>query len=317
LTTPRRPKYESDLALPSFCPVEEIVAAGRRRILRSRHAPRDVCNRALDLAPLSRSEEDFILDSIVVVTLRVTSATEPWTSVSVRQAEHDDHSLVKPMQPKLSLQFFEPTAELAIVGRRLPHWSQAGTVTFITWRTADSMPAPILDRWHRERVQWLHAHGIDPQSPVWRDRLHGLGKATAREFFNTFANGWHDSLDTGYGACVLRSPELAEIVARSLHHFDGERYLLLDFVIMPNHVHLLATFPDERAMLEQCKSWKHFTATQLNRRLHASGRFWQSDAFDHLLRSEEQFEYLRRYIADNPTKAGLKPGEFVHFRRDR
>ena len=114
-------------------------------------------------------------------------------------------------------------------------------------------------------------------------------------------------------ACVLRTPALAEIVARSLYHFDGERYLLLDFVIMPKPRSLAGDVSRRECMLEQCESWKHFTATQLNRQLHDQGRFWQSDAFDHLLRSEEPFEYLRRYIADNPAKAGLNAEEVLRF----
>jgi type I restriction enzyme R subunit len=65
-------------------------------------------------------------------------------------------------------------------------------------------------------------------------------------------------------------------------------------------------------MLAQCDSWKHYTATQINRRLHLKGRFWQQDGFDHLVRTVEQFEHLRRYIADNPKKANLHAGEFVH-----
>src|SRR5204862_6392833 len=103
-------------------------------------------------------------------------------------------------------------------------------------------------------------------------------------------NRWHDGLDAGHGACVLRQRALAEVVENSLRHFDGDRYELLDFVIMPNHVHLLAAFPDEDAMLAQCESWKHYTATQINRRLKQKGRLWQEDAFDHLVRGEAQFQ---------------------------
>jgi REP element-mobilizing transposase RayT len=249
----------------------------------------------------------------VVVTLRVTSGGR--RQRRFRHAERDDHIEAKLLDPNSSLRFFDPPADLKIVERKLPHWSQAGTVCFVTWRTADSMSTEILQKWHRDRVEWLQDHGIDPQRADWRDLLRDLGSATTREFLNTFANRWHDALDTGYGACVLRDLALAGIVARSLYHFDGQRYLLLDFVIMPNHVHLLATFPDEDAMLKQCESWKHFTATQLNRRLQDKGRFWQADGFDHLLRSEEQFQYLRRYIADNPAKAGLNPREALHFSR--
>ena len=95
--------------------------------------------------------------------------------------------------------------------------------------------------------------------------------------------------------------------------FDGQRYELTDFVVMPNHVHLLATFLDEEGLLDQCEGWKHFQAVQLNRQLGTSGRFWQQDGFDHLVRSVEEFEGLRRYIASNPQKAHLSPGAFRHF----
>ena len=215
----------------------------------------------------------------------------------------------------LPMRVFDPGSEVRIVERRLPHWSQAGTIAFITWRASDSMPKPILAAWHRERNQWLRNHGIDPQTTDWQERLMKLGNTIAREFLETFSNRWHDELDAGHGACVLRTPELADVVTKSLRHADGERYLLLDFIIMPNHVHLLAAFPDERAMLDQCESWKRFTATQINRQIRSSGRFWQSDAFDHLVRSEEQFQYLRRYIADNPRKAHLAPTTAVHYTR--
>ena len=175
------------------------------------------------------------------------------------------------------------------------------------------MPKQVLDQWFEERNRWLLAHGIDPGASNGRDQLIRLHRQESKESLDRLWNRWHDALDAGHGACVLRRPEIARIVADSLLHFDQQRYVMLDFVIMPNHAHLLASFPDENAMLEQCESWKHFTATQINRKLGRKGRFWQQDAFDHLMRTEEQFQYLRRYIADNPIKAGLRPGEFLHY----
>ena len=87
-----------------------------------------------------------------------------------------------------------------------------------------------------------------------------------------------------------------------------------DFVVMPNHVHLLASFPTEDAMKSQCDSWLHFTAFQINKRLGRKGKFWQQEPFDHLVRSVEQYEYLRRYIVENPIKAKLSPGEYYYRR---
>jgi type I restriction enzyme R subunit len=82
---------------------------------------------------------------------------------------------------------------------------------------------------------------------------------------------------------------------------------------MPNHVHLLCAFPDASAILAQCESWKHFTATKINRALGRRGRFWQQDGFDHLVRSPEEFSHLRYYIADNPRLARLQAGDFVRW----
>ncbi|MSR59942.1 MAG: hypothetical protein EXS05_20275 [Planctomycetaceae bacterium] len=117
----------------------------------------------------------------------------------------------------------------------------------------------------------------------------------------------------GPGACLLRRRELAEIVAQSLKKFDGDSYELTDFVVMPNHIHLLVAFPDEPLMLKQCANWKRYTARRINEASSERGEFWQEDAFDHLVRSPEQFEYYRRYIADNGPKANLPKTDYLLF----
>jgi type I restriction enzyme R subunit len=115
---------------------------------------------------------------------------------------------------------------------------------------------------------------------------------------------------------VLARKEIAQVVHDSLLHFDGERYELLDFVIMPNHAHLLATFPDKASMVAQCDSWKHYTAREINRHLGKSGRFWQQDAFDHLVRHAGQLRRLRDYIAQNPMQAHLAPRQAMVWSRE-
>ena len=100
-------------------------------------------------------------------------------------------------------------------------------------------------------------------------------------------------MDSCQGQCLLKRPELAKIVADALLYFDGQRYRLGDFVVMPNHVHLLAAFSTAEALEAQCDSWLHFTAFQINRAIGEKGKFWQQEPFDHLVRSPEQYEYLR------------------------
>ncbi len=213
----------------------------------------------------------------------------------------------------MDLHYFDRSADYAVFERRLPHWTQPGVVCFITFRTHDSMPKEVVQRWRSERDAWLRQHGIDPESPNWSAQLRSLDKGKQIGFYRTFSTRWHEHLDSCHGACVLKQSNLAAIVGDSLKYADGDKYDLTDFVVMPNHVHLLVSFFDERAMLKQCESWKHWTARQINLALGQTGRFWQQDGFDHLVRSEEQFLHFRRYIQQNPVKAGLKEGAFLHY----
>ena len=204
--------------------------------------------------------------------------------------------------------------DLLITVGNLPHWFQPGVTYFITFRTDDSMPADVLELWCRRREDWLQRHGIDTRTSKWLDKLHALPTAQLKEFHNSFSRELMAQLDKGHGECVLKRPNMAKIVAESLRYDDGKRYLLGDFVVMPNHVHVLSCLLGETDLEKQCFSWKKYTATRINRSLGRSGRFWQEESFDHLVRSPEQFEYLRKYIAENPIKAGLQEGEYLYWR---
>jgi REP element-mobilizing transposase RayT len=213
-------------------------------------------------------------------------------------------------------ELFDPNAEVRITEGNLPHWFQPGVTYFITFRTDDSMPKEVVDLWYRLRDEWLLRHKIDPTSADWTKRLQALPLAQQNEFLATFSREYLECLDKGHGECVLRRPELARIVANNLHYFDQKRYHLGDFVVMPNHVHLLVCFLGATELEAQCYSWKKYTGGRINESLGRKGRFWQEESFDHLVRSPEQFEYLRGYIARNPSKAGLREGEFLHWARE-
>jgi type I restriction enzyme R subunit len=207
------------------------------------------------------------------------------------------------------LQFFDPQQEYAVVWRRLPHWAQVGTVCFLTWRVGDSLPSAVQDEITAERQRVLRDNGLDARKD-WKQSLSELPAPVRGRVQWALFVLWDRYLDAGRGQCVLRRPELSALVAHSLMHFDGDRYVVTDFVVMPNHVHLLVAFRDEESLLKQCTSWKRFTARQIHRRLGDSGEFWQADQFDHLVRSLEQFDHYRRYIAENPRRAGLCVGAY-------
>ena len=101
-------------------------------------------------------------------------------------------------------------------------------------------------------------------------------------------------------------PEIAALIVACLR--DGEqrfrRYQMHSYVVMPNHVHLLVT-PNVRAT-QWLGPLKGFTAHEANRMLGLSGKpFWQDESYDHLVRSDAEFERIRAYIESNPVKAGL------------
>jgi putative transposase len=208
---------------------------------------------------------------------------------------------------------FDPKNETIMYEHYRPHWSQAGAVVFITFRTHDSIPREVLERWDREKQEWLRQRNGDTGAH-WSVIVPTLSEKDRADFQSTFRRCREAFLDSCHGRCVLRRPELARIVAAVLLHFDGQRYRMGDFIVMPNHVHLLAAFPAAEAMKEQCDSWLHYAAFRINKVIGEKGKFWQQEPFDHLVRGPEQYDYLRRYIADNPHKAGLAPGEY-HYRR--
>lgn len=232
---------------------------------------------------------------------------------------------------------FDPKAELLVHERLRPHWSQAGAIVFVTFRTADSIPKKVLARWQNEKREWILKvlNGCESRFDAASSLLSAKGRSGASDGpiqwslllpllseMERYAFDFHFhrlrewELDKCHGECVLKRPALARIVADSLMHFDGQKYRMGDFVVMPNHVHLLAAFPSMEAMERQFDSWLHYTAVRIHASLGVTGHFWQQEPFDHLVRSVEQYEYLRNYIARNPGRARLKPGEFMYRRLD-
>ncbi len=207
---------------------------------------------------------------------------------------------------------FDPNNDFQITaGSNLPHWFQPKVTYFITFRTEDSLPIGVAQRWYTERTAWLAQHGITTSAPDWKDKLADLPKRHRKHFHETFSRQYMENLDKGLGACVLSRPELSKIVADSLLFFDGDRYHIGDFVVMPNHIHLLVCLLEGTNLLKQCRSWKKFSANRINKALDITGRFWQEESFDHLVRSPEQFCAIQQYIRKNPSH--LQNGEyFLH-----
>ena len=107
------------------------------------------------------------------------------------------------------------------------------------------------------------------------------------------------------GACILKDEALAAIVESSLLHFQGERYALGAWCVMPNHVHVIITPLGDHVLPKILQSWKGFSGRQINRRLKRSGPVWQKESFDHIVRNVACYENFVSYVERNPVVAGL------------
>lgn len=114
-------------------------------------------------------------------------------------------------------------------------------------------------------------------------------------------------LDEGRsGPLYLRQPAIARIIVEAIHYNAAVlgHFALHAFVVMPNHVHLLASPAVRLATLT--KSLKGITAKRANQILALTGSsFWQEESYDRLVRNQREFERIRHYIEENPVRAGL------------
>lgn len=195
--------------------------------------------------------------------------------------------------------------------RNLPHIDMPGALTFVTFRLKDSMPAEVVKCWHDEIDSWLNAHGFRGQSVESVLTSSSINGDLKRELNFFKHRRWHGHLDACHGKCILRDAELRDEVSQSLLHFNGERYDVERFVIMPNHVHVLIQMRTGFGLRKQFREIQRYSAREINKRLGQSGDLWQGEPFDHIVRSETQFEYLQNYINDNPKKANLSEGEYT------
>jgi carbamoylphosphate synthase large subunit/REP element-mobilizing transposase RayT len=183
--------------------------------------------------------------------------------------------------------------------RNLPHWEQPNVTYFITFRLADAVPQSVLRQWKEELDTWRKFH---PEP--W-------DTATKYEYQKRFQDDREHWLDQGHGECLLKKTDVAEIVVEALRHFDRDRYVLDAFVVMPNHMHVLVRLRESQALADILHSWKSFSAKAINQLLGRTGRLWQEESYDRIVRDSIELTRYRDYIIRNPESAKLRKDEFV------
>jgi putative transposase len=130
---------------------------------------------------------------------------------------------------------------------------------------------------------------------------------TARTFFVTSAADGHRGL--------LQSERMATLLMN--HLFDNRqkaRFLLHEFVIMPNHFHTLITPAPEIPLEKAMQFIKGGFSYRAGKELNLTSAIWQPGFTNHRIRDLQDYEQHRFYIHQNPVTAGLvaAPGFFPY-----
>ena len=167
-----------------------------------------------------------------------------------------------------------------------PHFDNSNLIQSVTFRLHDSLPKRVV-------AQWKDELKINNKTPVNDKRRLEL-----RERIDKYE-------DAGYGKCYLKNDKIAKIVQDTLLHFNGKRYDMYEWCVMPNHVHVLLKMGEGMTLTSIVHSWKSYTAKKANNMLNRSGDFWMMDYYDRFIRDEKHFQTVSVYIQQNPVKAGL------------
>ncbi len=165
-------------------------------------------------------------------------------------------------------------------GAFLPHTEAMGRPQMITFHLGDSIPREIY-----------HQLTDEVSTPAERRRI------------------CERYLDRGRGRCWLNNKKIAGVVSQTLKFYDDSRYHLVDWVVMPNHVHVVYDRP-AHPMGSIVKDWKSYSGQQCNRRLGRRGQFWRRDYFDRYARCPRHLFNMSCYVLLNPVKAGLVDDPF-------
>jgi REP element-mobilizing transposase RayT len=181
----------------------------------------------------------------------------------------------------------------------LPHVKHERASYFVTFRLADSLPREVLMKFEREKAERLRRlNNFAKRGEVINDSEEEI----AREFGRQVER----HLDRGAGACYLRRRDIAELLVNTMRHFHESRYLLHEWVVMPNHAHAVVWPMPNHLLRDILKSWKQFTSRRAKKILGmGEAPFWQPESYDHWIRNDDEKARIIRYIRNNPVTAGL------------
>jgi REP element-mobilizing transposase RayT len=164
----------------------------------------------------------------------------------------------------------------------LPHFDGKAIPQTITLHLADAVPLKVVERWQRQLNHLTDEHKL----VIMQQRIDKY-------------------LDQGHGDCLLKIPSIADLVQESLLKYDGDRYKLFAWCVMPNHEHSFMTRSETCELEDIMQAHKSYTAHEANKILQRKGQLWMVEYYDRMIRNQDHFYNAIRYIENNPVKARL------------
>jgi putative transposase len=118
---------------------------------------------------------------------------------------------------------------------------------------------------------------------------------------------------TAGGKALLQTNRMANLLIEVLRTYVGAgEFIVHDFVIMPNHIHLLMTIPGSTTLEKAVQLIKGNFSYRAHKELGLKADVWQRGYSDVRITDVLSFRQHREYIAQNPIRAGLveRPEEF-------
>ncbi|HEY3319811.1 MAG TPA: PfkB family carbohydrate kinase [Planctomycetota bacterium] len=98
------------------------------------------------------------------------------------------------------------------------------------------------------------------------------------------------------------SPHERSLVVSALMHFNSQRYTLIAYVIMGDHVHVIVQPTKAHTLESIVQSWKSYTANRMQHESGRQGAVWEHEYYDRILRNDSEFYEKLDYIQNNPFK---------------
>lgn len=173
---------------------------------------------------------------------------------------------------------------------------QEDSLQAITLRLADSLPNQVVKEWREELLASINSPDLEISHQAQTELQLRISQYE----------------DAGHGSCLLSKREHAKVVQDALINGHGTTYKLIDWCIMPNHVHVLIRMLDEAPLEKIIKHWKFLTAVEINRLEGLGGTLWMVAHHERLIHDPDHLHNAKADIRNNPVNAGHceKPEEW-------